>query len=44
MTIRCKNEDGYGNVTYVEYEVLESIEAEEEVTADDIAEALEGIT
>lgn len=44
MTIRCKNEDGYGNVTYVEYEVPEPVESEEEVTADDIAEALEGIT
>ncbi len=43
MTIRCKNTDGYGNVTYVEYEVLEPVEAEEEVTAEDIAEALEGI-
>lgn len=25
-TIRCKNTDGKGNVTYVEYEVVEPIE------------------
>lgn len=28
MKIRCKNEDGYGNVVYVEYEVAEPVEDE----------------
>lgn len=41
MTIRCKNEDGYGNVTYVEYEVFELVEAEEEATLEDIIAAME---
>jgi len=44
MTIRCKNEDGYGNVTYVEYEVLELVEAEEEATPEDIIAAMEELT
>lgn len=41
MTIRCRNEDGYGNIVYVEYEVEEP--QEDDLSAEDIAEALEGI-
>lgn len=41
MTIRCRNEDGMGNVTYVEYEVEEP--QEDDLPAETIAEALEGI-
>lgn len=43
MTIKCRNEDGYGNVTYVEYEILEPIETEEEATPEDIIAAMEDI-
>ena len=35
-TIRCKNTDGKGNVTYVEYESAESVEEpDEEITLED---------
>ncbi len=42
MKITCRNEDGYGNVVYVDYEVEEP--QEEDLTAEEIAEALEEIT
>lgn len=36
-TIRCKNTDGKGNVTYVDYEVEEPVDEEldEEITLED---------
>ncbi len=38
--IICRNEDGYGNVVYVEYEVAEP--EEEDATDEEILEAVEG--
>ena len=35
-TIRCKNTDGKGNVTYVEYEIADPVEElDEEITLED---------
>lgn len=39
MKIRCRNEDGYGNVVYVEYEVADPEPIEDEPTDEDYAEA-----
>lgn len=40
MIIRCKNTDGKGNVTYVDYEVTEPMEEPEEITLEDALAAL----
>lgn len=41
-TVRCKNTDGKGNVTYVDYDVAEPIEEPEEITAEEALEIITG--
>ena len=42
--IICRNEDGYGNITFVEYEVIDPIqENDEDITIEEVVEILEGV-